>query len=136
MKFNQITEGIKSGDLASLIKNKVSIGEFEPKTGTVDEITVVGFYADDTAPAQDLSQFLERSHIKTLDTEVSRNPDEEGWYMVFIEIENDDNLMNIVLEILEEVNRLTDISEWTLEFYSGKTIKVNEKQIAEWLKKT
>lgn len=135
MRFKQLNEGVEHDDLQSLVKNVVSIGEFEPKTGTEDEILVVGFYCDDEAPANDLAKFIERGVSGALDTEVSPNPDDEGFYMVFVEIENNEDSMKTVFEILLDASRLANIDEWTLQFHSGKELTIGNDDIKEWLKK-
>ena len=134
MKYAQILEGVEYGDLQSLVSNTVSVAEFEPKTGTEDDVVVVGFYCKDEAPAQDLASFIEKSVVDILDTEVSPNPDEEGYYMVFVEVENEE-IMTKAFALLDDVSRLTDIESWELDFYEGASIKVEMKQIKEWLKK-
>lgn len=134
MKYAQILEGVEYGDLQSLVSNTVSVAEFEPKTGTEDDVVVVGFYCKDEAPAQDLASFIEKSVVDILDTEVSPNPDEEGYYMVFVEVENEE-IMTKAFALLDDVSRLTDIQSWELDFYEGASIKVEMKQIKEWLKK-
>ena len=134
MKYAQILEGVEYGDLQSLVSNTVSVAEFEPKTGTEDDVVVVGFYCKDEAPAQDLASFIEKSVVDILDTEVSPNPDEEGYYMVFVEVENEE-IMTKALALLDDISRLTDIESWELDFYEGASIKVEMKQIKEWLKK-
>lgn len=135
MRFKHINEGVEQGDLQSLIKNVVSVAEFEPKTGTEDEVVVVAFYCDDEPPANDLAKFIERGMSGALDTEISPNPDDEGYYMVFVEITNDENMMNTVFDILLDASRLSNITEWTLQFYSGKEITIGNDDIKAWLKK-
>lgn len=134
MKFSQIIEGVEYGDLQSLVSSNVSIAEFEPKTGTDNDVVVVGFFCKDEGPAEDLATFIEKSVIDILDTEVSPNPDEDGFYLVFVEVENE-NLMKTVLELLDDVSRLTEIEEWSVDFYEGSTIKIKTDQINTWLKK-
>lgn len=135
MRYKNITEGVEHGDLQSLVKNIVSVGEFEPKTGTEDEVLVVGLYCDDEGPANDLAKFIERGDIDILDTEVSPNPDDEGYYMVFVEIKNDKDAMIATMNILLDASRLTNIEEWTLQFYSGNDVTIGNDDIKEWLKK-
>ena len=134
MKYLQILEGVEYGDLQSLVSTNVSIAEFEPKTGTNDDVVVIGFFCKDEAPADDLASFIEKSVVDILDTEVSPNPDENGFYMVFVEVENE-NLMTTVFELLEDVSRLTEIEKWSLDFYEGATQEIETKQIEKWLKK-
>lgn len=134
MKFAQILEGVEHGDLQSLISSNVSVAEFEPKTGDTNDVVVVGFYCKDEAPADDLASFIEKSVIDILDTEVSPNPDDNGFYMVFVEIENEE-LMDKVFGLLEDVSRLAEIENWTIDFYEGSEINIETKQITQWLKK-
>ena len=44
--------------------------------------------------------------------------------------------MRNVLLILDDVTRLVDISEWTIEFYNGPSIVISSDDIDKWLKKT
>ena len=134
MKFSQIKEGVEHGDLQSLVSSDVSVAEFEPKTGTDDDVVVIGFFCKDEAPAEDIATFIEKSTVNILDTEVSPNPDENGFYLVFVEVENE-NLMQTVFELLDDVSRLTEIEEWSIDFYEGSTVKIETKQITQWLKK-
>ena len=134
MKYSQINEGVEFGDLQSLVSSDVSVAEFEPKTGTENDVVVIGFFCKDEAPANDIATFIEKSTVDILDTEVSPNPDEDGFYLVFVEVENE-NLMKKVFELLDDVSRLTEIDEWSVDFYEGSTIQIGTKQIAQWLKK-
>jgi len=135
MKFTQINEGVKHNDLKSLVTKKVTVADFEPKVGTVDDVTVLAFYVTDERPADDLARFIERGIIEILDTEVSPTADEDGMYLVFVEIKNEDLMRNVFL-ILDDVTRLVDISEWTIEFYNGPSIVISSDDIDKWLKKT
>lgn len=135
MRFKQINEGVELGDLQSLVKNIASINEFESKTGTEDEVVVLGFYCSDEKPANDLAKFIERGSSGAIDTEVSPNSDDEGYYMVFVEIENNDDVMAAVFDILLDTSRLSNIDEWTLQFHTGKEVTIGNDEIKTWLKK-
>src|SRR5690606_30290855 len=88
-KSKLLKESLFPGDLKDLIKPVVSIDEFEPK---IDPAAIVlAFYAREEDPAFDLSRFIEFGPINSvLDTEVSPAPDEDGFYLVFVEIEAKD----------------------------------------------
>jgi hypothetical protein len=133
MKFAQINEGVKHNDLKSLVTTKVTVADFEPKVGTVDDVTVVAFYVTDEKPADDLARFIERGVVEILDTEVSPVADEDGMYLVFVEIKNED-LMQKVLLMLEDVTRLVDITNWNIDFYNGQTINISSDDISTWIK--
>ena len=134
MKYEQISEGLTHGDLKGLVMPGLSVAEFEPKTGNEEDVIVVGFYVKDDRPAQDLATFIEKGSVDILDTEVSPNPDEDGNYMVFIELKNED-IMNTVMKLLEDVNRIVNLDDYALNFFQGKSIKVTKEQIESYLKK-
>ena len=54
--------------------------------------------------------------------------------MVFVEVENEE-LMKKTFELLEDVSRLAEIEEWSIDFYEGSELNIETKQIAQWLKK-
>jgi len=135
MKFTQINEGVKYNELKSLVSSKITVADFEPKIGNVNDVTVVAFYVKDESPANDLARFIERGVIEILDTEVSPTADENGMYLVFVEIKNED-LMRKVFEILEDITGLVDIEEWTIDFYNGPSLRIKIDKVKTWLKDT
>jgi hypothetical protein len=135
MKFTQINEGVKYNELKSLVSSKITVADFEPKIGNVNDVTVVAFYVKDESPADDLARFIERGVIEILDTEVSPTADENGMYLVFVEIKNED-LMRKVFEILEDITGLVDIEEWTIDFYNGPSLRIKIDKVKTWLKDT
>tara|TARA_B110000858_G_scaffold29046_1_gene31204 strand:+ start:1098 stop:1508 length:411 start_codon:yes stop_codon:yes gene_type:complete len=134
MKYEEFNEGVEYGDLVSLVDNTVSIGEFKPKTGTEEDVIVVGFYIKDEAPALDLAKFIERGVTSILDTEVSPNPNDVGMYIVFVEVENED-LMNVTMSLINDIHGLVKNDEWEIKFYKRPAIKIKAEEIKEWLKK-
>ena len=126
---NKIDEGLRPSDLEHLILDKVSIDEFESKSGDSNEILVMGLYAKDEEPARDLSRFIERGYIDVVDTEVSPGPDEDGNYMVFVEIDKNKDTMKKVSEILHDIKSITSINEWNLHFYKGGSHSLTEEMI-------
>ena len=95
----RLEEGLRPGDLQHLILNKVSIDQFEPKSGDEKEVLVMGLYSKDEEPAQDLARFIERGYIGVNDTEVSPGPDEDGNYMVFVEMKKNKETMKRVVAV-------------------------------------
>ena len=134
MKYEDIKEGVEFGDLKSLVDATVSIGEFKPKTGTEEDVIVVGFYVKDEMPAMDLAKFIERGVTPILDTEVSPNPNDVGMYIVFVEVENEE-LMNTTMRLINDISGLVNNKTWDVKFYKRPSIKVKAEEIQEWLKK-
>ena len=77
---------LKNEDLKGTILPTVSIDEFEPKAGDNENVIVVAFYLIDQDPAEDLNTFIQRGVVDTLDVEVSPNTDDDGRYLVFVEM--------------------------------------------------
>ena len=130
----RLEEGLRPGDLEHLILNKVSIDQFEPKTGSDKEVLVMGLYSKDEEPAQDLARFIERGYVGVKDTEVSPGPDEDGNYMVFVEINKDKETMKRVVEILNDIKSVTTVREWQLNFQGGRTHMLSEEMIKQAIK--
>ena len=133
MRYEQIKEGVEYGDLETLVDSTVSIAEFKPKTGTEEDVIVVGFYVKDEAPALDLAKFIERGVTPILDTEVSPNPNDVGMYIVFVEVENED-LMKTTLNLINDIRGLVKVKEWAIKFYKREAINVKAEEIKEWLR--
>ena len=130
----RLEEGLRPGDLQHLILNKVSVDQFEPKTGDEKEVLVMGLYSKDEEPAQDLARFIERGYVGVKDTEVSPGPDEDGNYMVFVEIEKNKETMKRVIEILHDIKSVTTVQEWQLNFQGGRTHMLSEDMIKQSLR--
>lgn len=133
MRYEQIKEGVEYGDLDSLVDSTVSVAEFKPKTGTEEDVIVLGFYVKDEAPAMDLAKFIERGVTPILDTEVSPNPNDVGMYIVFVEVENKD-LMKTTLNLINDIRGLVKVKEWEIKFYKREAINVKAEEIKEWLR--
>ena len=133
MRYEQIKEGVEYGDLETLVDSTVSVAEFKPKTGTEEDVIVIGFYVKDEAPALDLSKFIERWVTSIIDTEVSPNPNDVGMYIVFVEVENKD-LMKTTMSLINDIHGLVKVKEWSLKFYKREAINVKAEEIKEWLK--
>ena len=127
---SKIDEGLRPGDLEHLILPNVSVDEFEPKSGQPDNVVVVGFFAEDQEPANDLASFIERGSHDILDTEVSPAPDEEGRYLIFVEMNRDETMFDNTTKILKDIGKLTQVDEWEIKFHgSDNTIKIKKESI-------
>lgn len=127
---SKIDEGLRPGDLEHLILSNVSVDEFEPKSGQPDNVVVVGFYAEDQEPANDLASFIERGSHDILDTEVSPAPDDEGRYLIFVEMNRDESMFDNTVKILKDIGKLTKVDEWEIKFHgSDNTIRIKKESI-------
>ena len=123
----KIFEGLRPGDLENLVLPKITVDDFEPKSGSPENIVVVSFYAKDLEPANDLASFIERGAHDILDTEVSPAPDEDGNYLIFVEMNRDDSLMESFMKILQDIKKIVNIDNWNVEFYQNGSIEVPVK---------
>lgn len=126
---------LKNGDLAGTVLPDISIDEFEPKAGNDREVIVVAFYLDDQPPAEDLNTFIQRGFIDTLDVEVSPNTDEEGRYLVFVEMSRNDTFPNKFQALLKDVENLTGEMDWQVKTYlaDDQIFPFNDPALFNWV---
>lgn len=108
---------LKNGDLRGMILPSVSIDEFQPKAGDDTAVIVVAFYLLDQDPADDLNTFIQRGVIDSLDVEVSPNTDDDGRYLVFVEMTRDDTFPNKFQALLKDVENVSGPMEWKVKTY-------------------
>ena len=109
--------GLRHKELAGMILPLVSVDEFEPKSGTVEEVIVVAFFANDELPAYDLDDFIDKSVVEFLDSEVSPNPNDEGQYLVFVEFKRQPNFWMKFYNLVEDVENVTGKQDWQVQPY-------------------
>ena len=107
--------GVKSGDLKDTILKKISLDEFEPKTGNEKDVAVLGFHVNGDSAAQDLYNFLGGSVVEHRDIEVSPNPNDEGYYMVFVELDRTGGMMDSVEKMIAEVENVAGKLNWSVK---------------------
>lgn len=112
-RFN-ISEGLSRKSLEHLVQPIISIDEFESKISD-KRCIVIGFYCGDADPARDLSHFVDRSSEPVLDTEVSPAPTPDGYYVVWVEIQRDGHFLQVLLDLLGEVDNLTNVKQWQFQ---------------------
>jgi hypothetical protein len=108
--MSKLIEGMQANDLDFLIMPLISIDEYESK---IDDrrAVVIGFYVTDNDPASELSAFIEKGTVPVLDTEVSPAPTEDGYYMVFVEMDRNEKLFSPSYWITA-ISRLGTIQFW------------------------
>ena len=108
---------LKYQDLHNTILPVVSIDEFEPKAGKETEVIVVAFYVLDQDPADDLNTFIQRGAIDTLTVEVSPNTDDDGRYLVFVEMDRNDTFPDKFKALLKDVENVAGKTKWKIKTY-------------------
>lgn len=112
---SHLTEGMRENDLVDLVLPLLSVDEYQSKIDE-EEAIVIGFYVHDEDAARDLNRFLQKSATPLLATEVSPAPDQFGYYMVFVELMNNERLAENIESILQEMNPLVDLEneDWQM----------------------
>ena len=114
---------LKHGEMTNLVNPIISIDQYRPKIGEVSETVVLAFEVAQEGAAGDLSNLIETDVVKSLDVDVSQGPNNNGKYLVFVEFERNKNLHKNIMEIVKTVSKVTDINEWTYEYYKGEGSK-------------
>ena len=108
---------LKYNELQDLVLPKLSIDEFSPKTGDNKDVMVLGFYVKDKEPAKDLSHFIENGAYDILDVESSPASNDDGEYMVFVEVKRDDNFFELTEKVVDDLGNIMDIDGWKYKPY-------------------
>ena len=112
---------LKFNELQDLVLPEISIDEFAPKTGNNKDVIVVGFYVKDKAPAKDLSKFIETAAFDILDVEHSPSTNEDGNYMVFVEVKRDEKFFEFAENIVSDIDNIIEGVKWSYKpYYSDK----------------
>jgi hypothetical protein len=94
--------------------------------GSDEEIVVVSFTLQGKEPALDLVNFVEKSYEWVADADVSSGEIFDGSYIVFVEIERTPDIAEQIVELLTDLERLTEheITDWEIEYAKTKQ-KIN-----------
>ncbi len=123
-------EGLHEGDLEGLVLPYLSIDEFETKLD--DDAIVIAFYVLDREPASDLNRFIQKGAIALLDTDVSPAPNEDGYYIVFVELERNNTFAERTMHILQSVQGLCGVENWQGSFHDVEGLQdVDAESIAK-----
>jgi hypothetical protein len=94
----------------------ISIDEYHSKIDD-NKCIVIVLFSPQKEPAKDLSRFIEKSNLPILDTEVSPAPNPHGFYLVFVEVLRNNQFITTLLELIEQINNLTNVNEWNFRGY-------------------
>lgn len=124
-------------DLKSVVKDEISIDEFEPKTGEKEDIAVFGFYVTEKSVGDDLANFLEKSSFDFRDVEVTPNPNPDNYYMVFVEIDREPGMVDMIREVAKDVLNVSGKMEWKGKpLLSDRSFDLNDPQLEGIIKTT
>lgn len=127
----KLKEGLTRHDLDDLILPMIDIDTFESKIDN-SKVIVVAFYVFDRYPAVDLKVFIERGSVSVLDVEVSPAPTVDGYFVVFVEMDRNHSFPEELVNIVEAVNNLTNVTEWQFKTLgSDEIFDLTEENLKE-----
>lgn len=125
---------LREGDLKDTVLSKLSVDEFEPKTGDAKDVMVLGFYATQNSAAEDLYHFLNGSLQETRDIEVSPNPNEDGYYMVFVEMDRNEKVVELMNSLLRDTARVAGNLQWKAKTYlNDEYLPVGDEALSQYI---
>ena len=127
---NQLNESLKKQDLIHLVGDKIHFDEFDSKMGDNEDVITASFKIKQRMPAQDLVSFIENGYDWVLDADVSSGEITEGEFLVFVEMPRQSHIFEQMLELLDDLQHLTDIKmeEWKFKWYKDTNYHPLDKQ--------
>lgn len=104
--------GLYEGDLKDTVLKKISIDEYEPKTGDSKDVVVVGYHVIDEIVGNDLYTFINNGVVEFRDVEVTPNPNDDGYYLVFVEMDRNKNIYKNILELTSDIENVAGELAW------------------------
>lgn len=109
-----LNEGLTRHALQHLVLPMLSIDEYQSKISD-KRVIVVAFFVKEENAAIDLSNFIDQSHYPVLDTEVSPSPTSNGFYLVFLELQRNEEFPENLMSIIKEIENLVEIKSWDFD---------------------
>lgn len=115
----RLFEGLEADDLARLVNRRVTVDEYQSKIGSDEETVVLTFKVQGKDPALDLVNFLEKGYDWVLDADASSGELEDGDYLVFLEADREESLVDNLMGMFEDLANLTDIpvEDWIIAYH-------------------
>jgi hypothetical protein len=111
-----LNEGLDYHDLEGQMIPTVTVDEYTAHMGEDSEIVTLAFTIKSEAAGNDLVDWFERGYDFVLDAQVSEGEVKPGQYLVFVEMNRRSSVPKRIIELLGELETLTDIpvKDWTI----------------------
>jgi hypothetical protein len=121
-QMSNLFEGLEQGDLKRLIHSELHIDEFKSKLGDDADVVVASFKVDNKEPANDLVNFIEKGYDWVLDADVSSGEMDDGSYIVFVELDRNDQVAENIMDLMQDLMNLTDqaIADWRVRYFKSR----------------
>lgn len=118
---NNLFEGLEKDDLARLIHPELHVDEFKSKLGDDQDVVVLSFKVDAKEPANDLVAFVEKGYDWVVDADVSSGEMDDGSYIVFVEMDRNEELAENIMSLMTDLMNLTGqtTEEWRVRYYKS-----------------
>jgi len=124
--------GLRQSDLKHCIESTIEIDSYKSKMGEDKDIVVLSFAVKGENPADDLVKFVESGYDFVLDADKTSGEQADGKFRVFIELERNKKIPNSILEIIDGVKKLSEISDFRFRYYKNfKSSTVDETNLSE-----
>lgn len=112
----ELNEGLEQHDLKRLVHPELHVDEYKSKMGKDEDIVVLSFKVIGREPAQDLVNFVEKGYEWVIDADLSSGEMDDGDYLVFVEMDRTPEVAENIMQMIDEVLRLTDqsLDEWSV----------------------
>lgn len=121
---------LQAGDLKDLVSDQIQIDSYKSKMGDDADIIVLSFDVKEKTAASDLVSFIEKGYRAVLDADSATVEDEKYEYKVYIELDRDESSIDTILEVIDGVSKLTDITDFKFQYYkSFKPYDLNAKTL-------
>ena len=116
--MEQQSEGMTPQKMSGKVLDKFLVDVFKPKNGNEKDIVVFTFLVNQKESAKNLQRFISKGPFDLIDVEASPAPDEDGNYLVFIEMDRSRDMFGIMDDILQHIDYLVDVHHWRFRPYS------------------
>lgn len=121
---------IRYGELRYISKNVVEIGMFNPKSGDDKDVLVVNFFVKEEEALKKICTFIEYMTLQTyITTSTSTYIDDEGYYLIYVELEKNKNTYKDCLTLIKQFTNLTLFEEWNIHIYKKRPYKISVEDI-------
>jgi len=114
--MRNLKESLDYQDFAGQIDPKLSVDEYSAKIGSDAEIVTLAFIVKGKQASDDLVSWFERGYSYIIDADISDGEITFGKYVVFVEIKRRTSVPQQIVELIEDLETLTDLSvkDWTI----------------------
>lgn len=119
--MTQLNESLNYHDMKGHVLPQLGIDQFSSKIGDDADLITLNFIVDSKQVAEDLADWLERGYEWIIDADTSPGEVLHKKYYVFAELNRRSTAPRRIIEILDDLETLTDIEveKWKLKIDRG-----------------